>query len=424
MVRRISDPTARGRTLSNETIPEGEPGPDAGDPSLVGPSLGAQADVPGPASVAPAAPDSAEEASPRPKPKAKPKPVITSIDELLTFAYESNARLLEFSKDALKKLPVTDEGIASQSALVASLAPSDPTLSTPFKLLQYAARQGVQLKRAEDGDIGRVLNRLVELAVVALGHNPVFRVWMDQLLDPRRDPQLTAVHLREEARRVEADKLGLTAEQFKAADSERLVKNAIACFGLLRALQREWNVDQFIDASYGALWKFEAPEAAGLERAVGEIGASRDHDVLGIVSSSYLARIARLDRQVAQQERDAAAAWNRETRLRDELTAAKDREQVALARAEAFSADVVRLQKELAAESDNRVVDKSHMADDYETLRTRIIRRLGGEIDLLTDGLHALRNGAPNVAEEFLDRSLLALTREVEQLKVSSGGLA
>lgn len=356
--------------------------------------------------------------------KAKPKPVITTIEELLTFAYESNARLLEFSKDALKKLPVTDDGIAAQGELVASLAANDPTLATPYKLLQYAARQGVQLKRAEDGDLARALNRIVDLAVLALGHNPVFRVWMDQLLDPRRDPQLSTDHLRDEARRIGPDKLGLTPEQFKATDSDRLVKNAIACYGILRALQREWSLDQFIDAAYSSLWKYEAPEAIGLERAVGEIGASRDHDVLGIVSANFLARIARLDRQVAQQERDAASAWNRETRLREELAAATEREQVALARAEAFSADVVRLQKELAAERDNRVVDKSHMADDYETLRTRIIRRLGGEIDLLTDGLHALRNGAPNVAEEFLDRSLLALSREVEQLKDAAGGLA
>ena len=366
----------------------------------------------------------AVEDAPPVKPKSKPKPAITTVEELLTFAYESNARLLEFSKDALKKLPITDEGITTQSALVASLALTDPTMSAPFKLLQYAARQGVQLKRAEDGDVGRALGRLVELALLALGHTPVFRDWTDQLLDPRKDPQPTTEDVRQAARQVGAEQLGLSSEKLKPADSERLVKNAVACYGLLRALQRVWTLDDFIDAYYRAVWKFEAPEAVGLERAAGEIGASRDHAVLGTVGKNYLARIARLDRQISQLEGDAAAAWNRETRLREELASAKDREEAALARAEAFSADVVRLQKELAAERDNRVVDKSHMADDYETLRTRIIRRLGGEIDLLTDGLHALRNGAPTVAEEFVDRSLLALTREVEQLKDAPGGLA
>lgn len=408
--------------MSDENIPEPGPKSDLDDPKQTVTPDGGTEPV-GPTGEGADASVGVQDA-PRSRPKGKPKPVIKTVEELLTFAYESNARLLEFSKDALKKLPITDEGIESQSALVATLASTDPTMSVPFKLLQYAARQGVQLKRAEDGDVGRALNRLVDLALVALGHNPVFRVWMDQLLDPRRDPQPTTEHLRDAARQVSAEKMGLSPEKFKPADSERLVKNAVACYGLLRALQREWTLDQFIDASYRAVWKLEAPEAVGLERAAGEIGATRYHAVLGIVGTNYLARISRLDQQISQMERDAAAAWNRETRLREELASAKGREETAQARAEAFSADVVRLQKELAAERDNRVVDKSHMADDYETLRTRIIRRLGGEIDLLTDGLHALRNGAPNVAEEFLDRSLLALTREVEQLKDASGGLA
>lgn len=408
--------------MSNETIPEpcAESGPsDPVSPTATGDGTASAA----PTDNAPAA-SVAEEGQHQAKPKTKLKPIITSIEELLTFAYKSKARLLEFPKEDLKKLAITDEGIASQSALVGSLAPTDPTLSTPFKLLQYVARQGVPLKRAENGDLARALNRLVDLSVVAMSNSPVFRVWVDQLVDPRKNPQLPTEHLRDEVGRVDADKLGLPPKQFKAADGERLVKNAIACYGLLRALQREWTLDQFIDESYGSVWRHEAPKAAGLERAASQVGASGDLDVLGIVGGNYLARIARLDRQVTQLESEADAARNRETRLHAELSTVEEREQSAMARADAFSADVVRLQKELAAERDNRVVDKSHMADDYETLRTRIIRRLGGEIDLLTDGLHALRNGAPNVAEEFLDRSLLALTREVEQLKDASGGFA
>ncbi|MEU6429661.1 hypothetical protein ABZ860_27525 [Microbispora sp. NPDC046973] len=362
----------------------------------------------------------------QPKERAprKPKPQVDSVEDLLKLAYESNARLLEFPKESLKKLPITDESITAQGALIASLSPTDPTLATPFKLLQYVARQGVDLKRAEDGDLARVLRRLVDLSIMAMSSHPVFRVWTDQLLDPRREPQLSPQHVRDEAGKVDAEKLGLAADQFKAADGDRLVKNAVASYGLLRAVQRDWNLDRYIDESNDSSWKHEVPEAPSLERAVGTIGSSRDLDVLGLVAANYIARIARLDRQIAQLERAVDTAANRESRLNEELQAATASEQAATARAEAFSADIVRLQKELAAERDNRVVDKSHMADDYETLRTRIIRRLSGEIDLLTDGLHALRNGAPSVAEEFLDRSLLALAREVEQLKDAAGGLA
>jgi hypothetical protein len=63
------------------------------------------------------------------------------------------------------------------------------------------------------------------------------------------------------------------------------------------------------------------------------------------------------------------------------------------------------------------LVAQSHMIDDYEQLRTRVIRRLGSEIDLLADGLHALCNGAPEITAEFLERSLSALMREIEYLR-------
>ena len=45
--------------------------------------------------------------------------------------------------------------------------------------------------------------------------------------------------------------------------------------------------------------KFDAKTWVSLGRAAGTIAASRDLDVLGIVAANYIARIARLDRQIA-----------------------------------------------------------------------------------------------------------------------------
>ena len=68
------------------------------------------------------------------------------------------------------------------------------------------------------------------------------------------------------------------------------------------------------------------------------------------------------------------------------------------------------------------MVDKSHHVDDYETLRTQVIRRLSAQVELLGDGLHALRNGSTGVAEEFVDRALTAIKDEVTRLKDLAGG--
>lgn len=355
--------------------------------------------------------------------KARPKPAVASIEELLRFAYESNARLLDLPKEVVLKLAVTDEGVGSQRELIAQLAEEDASLAVPFRLLQFVARQGINLRRSGDTDAVKVLCRLRDLSVVAMSQNPVFSAWADQLADPNREPKLPSKWFRDEAARVATSKSDRAGDGIRSGGDERLISNAVACYLLLRAIQREWTTDRYIDESFESVWEPEVPRGATRERIAGVIAASRDHDVLGLVATHYRSRIDLLDQSVAETQRQLDAAARRESRLREQARDSLAKIEAANAKSDAYSTDIVRLQKELAAERDHRVVDQSHMADDYETLRTRIIRRLSGEIDLLTDGLHALRNGSPNVAEEFLDRSLLALSRELEQLKDATGGL-
>ena len=368
----------------------------------------------------------------RDAPKANPKPNIATVEELLRFSYESNTRLLDLAQDVLRKLPIAGDEASAQNELISSLTPTDPTLSVTYKLLQCVARQGVDIRRREDVDrrdseafyLARVLRRLVELSLISMSRHPVFSAWTDQLINPSQEPKLSCRLFRDEARKVDATRLGLAEDQFKPADRERLTRNAVACFGLLRTIQREWTIDEYIDETYEFAWKPETSDFAIRERIAGTIAASRDFEVLGLVATNYRARVTRLDERVAELERQVEAAANREARRSVQLQESIVQAQAADARAHAFSVDIVRLQKELAAERDKRVVDKSHMADDYETLRTRIIRRLSGEVDLLTDALHAMQNGSPSVAEEFLDRSVMALNREVEQLRDAAGGLS
>lgn len=363
-------------------------------------------------------------ARPSKRPAKPTKPPIETIEALLTEAFETKPEvLLRFGPDKLKKLPVVDDQIKAQAEVVATLAKSDPTLNGSFKLLQYVASRGVPLGRGTGAPLEVVLERLRDLALLALGQHPVFRVWSEELADPRRTPELTVEVVREAVQKVSGETLGLPEEQFKQSDRDRLLRNAISCLSLVRVLQHDWTLDHFIDETQAAIWSPDAPKAAGPEKAAGLLSASRDAGLIGLVAEAYEARVRARDREIQRLKHDAEREARRVEILETQKREASTREEALTARAEAFSADIVRLRKELDAERDNRVVDKSHATDDYETLRTRVIRRLTGEIDLLTDALHALRNGASPVAEEFLDRSLLALSREVEQLKDAAGGL-
>ena len=79
------------------------------------------------------------------------------------------------------------------------------------------------------------------------------------------------------------------------------------------------------------------------------------------------------------------------------------------------------LQVALQVARSQNVVDRSHLMDDYEILRTQILRKLTSQVALLSDGRHALQNDRIAVADEFIDRALTAIDSEVARLKDLAG---
>lgn len=59
----------------------------------------------------------------------------------------------------------------------------------------------------------------------------------------------------------------------------------------------------------------------------------------------------------------------------------------------------------------------AHEIDAREISRTRVLRSLVWQHELLTDGQHALANGRGNVAAEFMARAAEAIAREIELLR-------
>lgn len=70
---------------------------------------------------------------------------------------------------------------------------------------------------------------------------------------------------------------------------------------------------------------------------------------------------------------------------------------------------------------DEYQIMKSHLIDDYETVRTHALRTLLRQTDLLDDALHALRNGSPHVTDEFVERVRDDIDAEIAWLRGRSG---
>jgi hypothetical protein len=77
------------------------------------------------------------------------------------------------------------------------------------------------------------------------------------------------------------------------------------------------------------------------------------------------------------------------------------------------------LDQALQAERRDHEHTRAHLQDDFEQLRTRLLRRIKSEVNLLTEGLHALRRDPPkvHVMEDHAERALDALRKAVKELE-------
>lgn len=348
----------------------------------------------------------------QPEPDGRKRERPKNILELLEYAYGESGRKLNLARRDLWELRVDSAASQVEIEAVRRLAADDPFLAVPPNLLATLADLGAEPP---------VRQRLLELVLAALASHKLFEGQLERLADATVQPQLTAREISQVAKRLTADELGLRQpSQLKDAVRERLRVNAVTAFELFRVLRDGWTVDQFVDDMCALVW--DMPALRGAPKVAAVLVTAKNTDAFSQLSRHFEARLRDSSRETGearahgvQQLRRAEAAEALSSSLAADLAA--EHERVAV-----LQAQIADLTQRLADEQSGRVVDKSHLVDDREALRTQVIRRLTAQAELLSDGLHALRNGSTGVAEEFVDRALTAIDGEVTRLKDLAGG--
>ena len=220
--------------------------------------------------------------------------------------------------------------------------------------------------------------------------------------------------------RASPESLGIEGEKLKASERGKLLTNATTTLALVLAMRDRWSLDQFVECLYTNLWRTARRSGSREPRAL--LADSRASDALAQVANVFAARARKAEarakefeeysRQAGLWASEAKAALEEANRRSDERS--RDIEQLV--------ARVDELEAALLSEQRNRVIDRRHHVKDFEALRTRIVRMLDRHVNLLTDGLHALRHDSPGITEEYLERAIDALSKEGDQLKVEGAG--
>lgn len=336
--------------------------------------------------------------------KERPKSILA----LFEFAYREQGRKLNLPRRALHDLPLQPGAAQAEVDAVRRLAERDPFLAVPPSLLTALAELGAER---------RVRDRILDLVLEALDSHSIFSNRIKRWTDGQT--QAPVLQVIEAVKEAKFNELGLQKpSDLTDAAGDRLRVNAVTAVELLSVL-RGMSLDQFVDDMKEFIWNKSMDRNEAHAAAV--LAAARNTDALHYLSQRFATRL-----QDATTGRERALAQAREQELRalraealgKQLLNDLDSERVSSTRMETEIDDLTR---RLAAEQSSRVVDRSHHVDDYEILRTQVIRRLTGQVELLSDGLHALRNGSTDVAEEFVDRALNAIGSEVKRLKEIDG---
>lgn len=411
-----ADPAAAGQSAEE---PAGAPAPGAAGQAATqapasadsGPAsepVAAHVTAPGPPKAEPPAAGKPEDTHAKTQPAARKSSLRftpRTVLDLIEHAYAGSGKKLNLTAD-LTGLKADESQAEAEMHQLRKLAASDRLLDVPPQVLialasvktEYTARR-----------------RILELMLAALADHPVFLAHRKQLFEPDAEPRLDGRNVSDATKVVTYLSLGYKESKSFTADSrEKMRVNAVMSFALLRVLRDRWPLDWFAESMSALVWN--AP-ALGTEQEAVAVLVSGQRGALSQLARHFEGRLAEAARKLQETAGTAAFQARRASLAEEQQRALSAKLDAERQRAADLASQVAVLKETLEAERGNRVVDHSHHVDDYETLRTRVLRQLSEQADLLADGLHALRHERLAVADEFVDRALTAIKKEVAHVK-------
>ena len=196
-------------------------------------------------------------------------------------------------------------------------------------------------------------------------------------------------------------------------EQEQCKLNAVHCLLLWLREKQALSLDRIQHILQVSLWSSISQKHSREKDKIRALLSTKDFYAAPIVC-------AMLKESVGKANKGAAVALQKKEEA--EMCSQKLYENLAKVRKEMEETKVreSRFEKELAQEKQLRINDTTHLKDDYEQLRGRVLRCLKGELSLLDEGLHALQRESPkvHVMIDHAERAIDGLKREIERLRV------
>jgi len=362
-------------------------------------------------STAPASATAGDADASEPRPSAKPKVEIETFGQFIAHAYSMKGRKVALKAKIERAIAQSPKLSFDEMERVGQLVKEDAVLAVPRQLLLVArAVQGFPALSAAIREFVRN---------VLLGHpyfsQPGVEAALRNLEHAPSPAEVLKVLAASDKRLLSTD----ASDAIKAPELEQLRLNAVNCMAVCLADVKSLSIPALSDALFLALWR---PRATELEHEVARLRALTEIDELagvGLVCEEYRRQAAEKLAQAEMAMRESAAMRDRVQRLEQELGEAQEKFE---AQATAKEANEAAHAAALDAIKASTETEAAHLRDDVELLRTRVLRRLKADVDLLELGLEALRRPEPkvHVMMDTAERVADALRRELKNLQGGS----
>lgn len=208
-------------------------------------------------------------------------------------------------------------------------------------------------------------------------------------------------------------------EGIKSSQIAELRANTAYCLAVWLHETRNVSLEEVTDALYRSLWTSSAKEVRDERAKLRTLTEVRDTAALGIACDEFRRIAGERSRRADAAQVTIDNAKSEINKLTDELQLLRQETAAQISSLEANVAETNARVEQLRVDAQHV---ETHLQDDLEELRTRVLRRLKADVSLLEEGLTALKRDPPkiNVMVDHGERVTDALRVEIKRL--DSGG--
>lgn len=363
--------------------------------------------------VAPGRPDftpksleSSTSEQPKSNSNAPVKDKIKTLADFIVYAYSRNGQnLRSLASGELKAIAKTSKLDDDQFRGLLEIARRDSFLAVPCKIYFCVKKLDVPpfVRNEALRFIGATLKQHPVFASNEIG--PVLSN-RDDAIDPNKAIRVVAGL----SQRTLGELIG--SDKLRPKDAEKLRTNSINCLAVWIWETRAQNMGRIFQWLHEGYWKKLSPSSADTILCLEAVTEITEISNVGAACSQFSAEA---DRNAARAEALQRKLDSQEIKIDELKKAIKELKDEARTREEVISA----ISDKLETEQSDHAESRAHLEDDREYLRSHVARRIKRELELLSEGLLALRKDPPKiwVMDDHAERAIESLQAAMKELE-------